>query len=62
MGFGILQHLTVAVSKGIHFIWKKFLSNFEDIILYKKQANYSISKFSVFFGVFVFNPRRIMLS
>ena len=40
MGFGILQHLAVTVNKGIHFIWKKLLSNFElaDIIFIQKRS------------------------
>ena len=38
MGFGILQHLTAVVSKSIHFIWKKLLSNFEDIIFIQKRS------------------------
>ena len=45
MGFGILQRLTVVVNESIHFIWKKLLSIFEDIIFIQKGANYFTSKF-----------------
>ena len=36
--FGILQDLTVVVNEGIHFIWKKLLYIFEDIIFMQKRS------------------------
>ena len=38
IGFGIIQHLTVVVNKGIHLIWKKLLSSFEDFIFIQKRS------------------------